>query len=202
MLTCGEGGAFTTDDDELAARAREYHDHGHENNPAVPRGRDTRRAPGFNFRMSELQGAVGSAQLRKLDGMIEANRRWYGRLEEAVRGIDGLELRRVPEPSTPAADALIFLLPDRDAADRFVAGMGEAGLGTKNLPDAIDWHFAGTWTHMLGELGLDEVGLAEATRRSDELLRRAVAVPIMVRYTDERVDEIAADLQRIAAEVL
>ena len=37
----------------------EYHDHGHENNPLFPRGRDTKKISGFNYRMTEMQAAVG-----------------------------------------------------------------------------------------------------------------------------------------------
>ena len=47
----------------LAAKA--WHDHGHENNPKVPRWEDTRKSSGFNYRMTEMQAAVGLAQLKK-----------------------------------------------------------------------------------------------------------------------------------------
>ena len=54
-ITTGEGGMIITDNKNLDRIAREYHDHGHENNPKLPRGRDTKNKPGFNFRMTELQ---------------------------------------------------------------------------------------------------------------------------------------------------
>ena len=50
---------------KLYLNAKAWHDHGHENNPKVPRWEDTRKSSGFNYRMSELQGAVGLAQLKK-----------------------------------------------------------------------------------------------------------------------------------------
>src|SRR4051794_4280551 len=82
VITCGEGGIVTTNDDEIHALAAEYHDHGHENNPELPRGRDSRRIMGFNYRMTELQAAVAAAQLEKLDGLVDANRRNYAALAE------------------------------------------------------------------------------------------------------------------------
>ncbi|HEX7372841.1 MAG TPA: DegT/DnrJ/EryC1/StrS family aminotransferase, partial [Thermodesulfobacteriota bacterium] len=58
-LTTGEGGMVVTDDKKLYERACEYHDHGHVHNPEVPRGEDPHRATGFNYRMTEIQGAFG-----------------------------------------------------------------------------------------------------------------------------------------------
>ena len=66
-LTTGEGGMIVFRSKKDYERAAAWHDHGHENNPQVPRWEDTRSSSGFNFRMSELQAAVGLAQLKKLD---------------------------------------------------------------------------------------------------------------------------------------
>ena len=64
-ITTGEGGMVTTNKLELYKLCREYRDHGHENNPLYPRGRDTHRIYGFNYRVSEIVGAVGLVQLKK-----------------------------------------------------------------------------------------------------------------------------------------
>ena len=64
-------------------RAAAWHDHGHENNPAVPRWEDTRSGSGFNYRMMELQGAVGLAQLKKLPNVVNAQRENRDRLWHA-----------------------------------------------------------------------------------------------------------------------
>ena len=61
--------------------ARAWHDHGHENNPKVPRWEDTRLSPGFNFRMTELQGAVGIAQLKKINFIISKQRENYFKIK-------------------------------------------------------------------------------------------------------------------------
>ena len=53
-ITTGEGGLITTNRKKLHKKFREYHDHGHENNPKLPRGNDSRTNPGLNLRMSEL----------------------------------------------------------------------------------------------------------------------------------------------------
>ena len=74
-MTTGEGGMVITDDRGLFVRASEYHDHGHDHDPGVGRGLERRSFPGFNFRMMELQGALGLAQLKKLDSVILARQR-------------------------------------------------------------------------------------------------------------------------------
>jgi len=70
VITTGEGGMVTTDKLNLDKYSREYHDHGHENNPDFPRGRDTKTIFGFNYRMTEMQAAVGKVQLTKLNTLL------------------------------------------------------------------------------------------------------------------------------------
>lgn len=202
VITTGEGGVITTDDAEVYALAREYHDHGHENNPAVPRGRDTRRIHGFNYRMTELQGAIGTVQLRKLDGIVQRNRANHAALRAGLEQIGKLEFRAVPAPCEPLCDTVIFLLPDAKLAQEFARRMAEHGVGTKNLPDAMDWHFAGTWDHIFRHYGIGRDDLWTALLPSWERLSRCVALPVMVGYSAERIEAILDSLKRIADELL
>lgn len=201
VITCGEGGVVATNDEEVYKLAREYHDHGHENDPSLPRGRDTHRVHGFNYRLTEIQAAIANAQLRKLDGLVAANRRNYARIEQALADVDGVVLRRIPEPCTPLCDTLMFELADAERADALVARMGERGLGTKNVPDALEWHFAGYWPHIFGRFGLSQEELWQVTLPSWERLARCVAVPVMATMLPERLDEIAGTLREIALDV-
>ena len=85
-ITTGEGGMVICRSDEVFQRASAWHDHGHENNPKVPRWEDTRSSSGFNFRMTELQGAVGIAQLKKLEWIIQEQRQNKEKLKEHCQG--------------------------------------------------------------------------------------------------------------------
>jgi 8-amino-3,8-dideoxy-alpha-D-manno-octulosonate transaminase len=177
IITCGEGGLVLTNRHDVFAEARGLHDHGHDYEPSVPRGRDTRHRWGFNFRMTELQAAVALAQLRKLDAIIEAQLRRKVALKEALRS-EGLPIsfRDLPDPGGDNGDTLFFYCDDAHVAARVAEALAGAGVGTKNIPDALDWHFAGQWTHML-EPFYDQP-IDEVFRRSGDLLRRTVAVPI------------------------
>lgn len=202
VLTTGEGGMVTTDNEEIYKLAREYHDHGHENNPRLRRGQDTRRIYGFNYRMTEIQAAIGLAQIKKLDYMVECNRQHYKGLESGLRDVEGLTFRRVPAGCTPLCDTFIFQLPTAELAEAFARRMAEHGLSTKNLPDAIVWHFAGTWDHIFSHYGMSKEELWQAMLPSYEQLSRCIAVPVMVKYTPEQVQQIVATLRDIAEELL
>jgi len=193
-MTTGEGGMVVTSNSEIAERVRAWHDHGHENNPDLPRWIDSRSGSGFNYRMSELQGAVGLAQLEKLAGVLDSQRRNKRTLKHAISSLDGITLRSVPDGSEETADALVFYVDDHETALRCRERLVDAGVGTKILPEAITWHFAGTWTHMPSLVAAHGGDLASAFPISRELLGRAVALPIGVAMADDLPDRILAAL--------
>ncbi|MFC1674058.1 DegT/DnrJ/EryC1/StrS family aminotransferase [Pseudomonadota bacterium] len=71
VIQCGEGGMVVTDDLATFELARGAHDHGHEYSTTIGRGQEGAVCTGFNFRMSELQAAVGIAQMGKLDMILD-----------------------------------------------------------------------------------------------------------------------------------
>lgn len=192
IITTGEGGVVVTNDEELFRRAREYSDHGHEQNPNVPRGEDTRRSWGFNYKATELQGAIGLAQLGKLDRILSAQRANKSFIKKQIQDLPGIEFRELPDASGDAGDTLIFFLPSADRARKVARAMTARGVGTKNLPDALSWHFTGTWNHVFKE-DADLVGkdLEKTWPRSTDLLRRAIALPIFVQMSSARLEDVS-----------
>lgn len=191
-LTTGEGGAVVTDDPQVYERARAFHDHGHEYNQAVPRGRDTRAMRGFNYRMSEPEAAVGIAQLDKLDRIVERQRRNKAALKDRLRGLP-IEFRRIDDEDGDVGDTLVFFVASQDDAATVASRLADRGVGTKNLPDALDWHFAGTWSHML-DLGSPPCAChpGAAGCRCASLLRRAIALPVNVLMDGIEIERVAA----------
>lgn len=198
-MTTGEGGMLLFRDEAVYRRAAAWHDHGHENNPAVPRWEDTRSGSGFNYRMTELQGAVGLAQLRKLTAVVSAQRANKAALWNAIADLPGIEPRMVPEGAFETADALVFLVRDNALARLCRQELLQAGLATKILPEAYTWHFAGTWTHM-PELAAAHGGcLEEAFAPSRAILSRAVSLPVGVRLAADVPGRVRAALERALA---
>jgi 8-amino-3,8-dideoxy-alpha-D-manno-octulosonate transaminase len=185
-MTTGEGGmiVFQNEADYKAAAA--WHDHGHENNPAVPRWEDTRASSGFNFRMTEMQGAVGLAQLKKLSTVVSAQRKNRDSMWSAINNLPGITAREVPVGSYETADALVFSVKDNATARQCRDALVAEGLSTKILPEAVTWHFAGTWSHMPELVARHGGDLSKAFASSLTRLERAVSLPVVVKM-DEAV---------------
>jgi 8-amino-3,8-dideoxy-alpha-D-manno-octulosonate transaminase len=179
-MTTGEGGMVVFKKRELYEKAAAWHDHGHENNPKLPRWEDSRSSSGFNFRMMELQGAVGLAQLRKLKKVVAAQRENRDALWANIRDLPGITPRAVPEGSHETADALVFLTDSRETALRCRESLLEKKISTKILPEAYTWHFAATWVHMPELVAAHGGDLSRAFPRSSDLLMRAVSLPVTV----------------------
>jgi 8-amino-3,8-dideoxy-alpha-D-manno-octulosonate transaminase len=201
-IIAGEGGMITTNDKELYLLAREYHDHGHMNNENFPRGRDTHRISGFNYRMTEIQAVIAKVQLEKLDYIVEKNRENYSIVESALLEINGLKLRKVPNKCKPLCDTLIIQFDSRDMAADLVVRLQNEGLGTKNVPDAIEWHFAKYWDHMFDFFEIDKTEFEKSLDVSTEIIERCVALPIFVSTSRKEVSGMAKKIKILVNEVL
>ncbi len=195
-MTTGEGGMLIFRNEAVYRRAAAWHDHGHENNPEVPRWEDTRSSSGFNYRMMELQGAVGLAQLRKLPAVVAAQRENKLALWNAISDLPGIEPRTVPQGSYETADALVFLVRNSALAQRCRLELLRDGLATKILPEAYTWHFAGAWNHMPELVAAHGGDLQKAFFRSHSILSRALALPIGVKLAEEVPAKVRAALMR------
>lgn len=180
-MTTGEGGMVVSGSKAIIDKAAAWHDHGHENNPAVPRWRDTRSSSGFNFRLTELQAAVGLAQLKKLDDIVTAQRHSANLIWSHIEDIRGVARREAPVNSFETCDALVIMMPSALIAERARVALVEAGLGTKILPEALTWHFAKHWEHMPTLRAIGARGMKRAFLESEAILTRAVALPISVK---------------------
>ena len=199
-ITTGEGGMITTNDKDIYTYCKEYHDHGHQSNPKYPRGRDTRVIPGMNYRMTEMQGAVGLAQLKKLDFIVKKNRENKFYLKNNING-EKIIFREITDENGDLADTLIFNFESKSLADIFVKKYNNHGYFTKNIPDALDWHFSGTWNQMFNETPMYKNSWSTVWSKSANLLYRSVAIPIFVKndkdYMNKQIDAINKILKEI-----
>lgn len=196
-VIAGEGGMITTDDEKLYLLAREYHDHGHMYNKKFPRGRDTHRICGFNYRMTELQAAVAMTQLKKLDYIVAQNRRNYLIMEERLSCIEGIKLRSIPEKCKPLCDTLIIQFEEKELADKCVRKFAKIGINTKNVPDAIEWHFAKYWDHMLDKIEMSYKELQLHLVPSSNIIERCIAFPVMVKTNHDDLVEQTESIYNI-----
>ncbi len=146
-LTTGEGGMLIMDDPELYRRASEYHDHGHDH-IGPDRGLESRSFSGFNFRMMELQGALGLAQLSKLKDMIARQKAHKSRLKKILKDIQGLRFRELVDPEGDTATFLAFAMPDREKTWILKDLAKKVGLGLIYFLEN-NWHYYRNWEHLL-----------------------------------------------------
>lgn len=195
-MTTGEGGMLTFQSSRVFEKAAAWHDHGHENNPSVPRWEDTRSSSGFNFRMMELQGAVGLAQLKKLSDIVSCQRRNRDLIWDSIKDLELITLRSSPDGAFDTADALIFFVRNNKLALKCREELLKVGMSTKILPEAYSWHFAGTWHH-IKELRESHGGdLTRSFQKSAEKLSRAVSIPVGVNMEAEVPETIRLALTR------
>lgn len=106
-INVGEGGAIVTNDDQLFARARMYHDIG-----AVFRGHlDNANAPlipGINLKASQIQGAMLNVQLKKLGPMLRRMRQRYEAMADILTSRGGLRLIPQHDPANAAGLHVVF----------------------------------------------------------------------------------------------
>jgi dTDP-4-amino-4,6-dideoxygalactose transaminase len=101
VITTGEGGMVTVDDADWAARLRRLREHGM-NVSAADRHASTKPVleayleTAYNYRMTDIQAAVGLVQLGRLAGLVEQRRALAARYHELLAGIDGLVPVRDP----------------------------------------------------------------------------------------------------------
>jgi dTDP-4-amino-4,6-dideoxygalactose transaminase len=186
-ITTGEGGVVTTNDARLARQLRALRNHGQDPEAASP----DFVLPGFNYRMTDLQGALGLAQMRKLDRIIAARRRlaatYDGLLAETP-----LTPPAVAPSSEPVYQSYVTLLPTRLAGRRDMlirdlrADGIEAAIGT--------WHVPRT-TYYRRRYGFDR-GLFPV---ADEVFAGALTLPLHERLSRaEQEAVIRGVIERVA----
>lgn len=210
-VTTGEGGMILTDNKDLYLRADWYHDHGHDHNPAVSRAMEGRTILGFNYRMNELQGALGLAQLRKLPTIIAKQKENKEAIKESLRTVQGVAFRNIPDPEGDTATFLGFNLPDEATAEKFQKALGAEGIDTvcfkKNL-----WHYLPNWEHFLaratanakkypftdpsykGKPNYDRSTIPQA----EEILGKTLVMGIPVWMPAEKLMKIKAGIEKAA----
>lgn len=187
MITTGEGGALFSKKKSDGKNARMYHDHGHKNIPSLPRGLDHAGLIGFNYRMTEISGAFGKVQLKKFPSILRGSKKRYHTLEKCITHKE-IKFRRVNSGSEPNYDTFVISTENKKLRNKVISLLNKAGFGTKNLPDAFNWHCAYFWEHIDKNIRNKEV------KSCHDRLRKCVAIPILVSRSIKDYKNIASDI--------
>ena len=191
-ITCGEGGAVITDDEALYIKADAYSDHGHDH-IGNDRGLEGHAILGANYRISELNAAVGVAQLRKLDHILDVQRRNKAAVKQAMAGIEGVTFRIIPDEAGDSATFLSFFLPTEAHARRAAKDLAKAGVDGCFYWYDNNWHYIRQWEHLKKMSSAarlpaalyehcPDYGALKLTR-SDSLIGRMISMQIKLSWT-------------------
>ena len=199
IITTGEGGVMITDRDDLLDLALDVHDCAN----SVRRGVGLPKFAGFNFRASELTGAMARVQLGRLDGLLARMRANHARLSAEIHGLPGLTLRRANCDEGDAGIALIAFAEDAARAVDAVAALKAEGVLAMQIyaPATPDLHIYPFWAPVLAAL---EAAGADAPDcpRTLELVERAIHVDVSPLCEEQDLDEIAFAFEKVAKQVL
>ena len=199
-ITCGEGGAVVTHDKDIYLAADAYADHGHDH-IGTDRGDEDHLFIGTNYRISELNAAVGLAQLRKLDWILGTQRHNKAVIKDAMANIPGIAFRELPDPEGDSATFLTFFMPDLEKARQAVSALACADVdGCFHWFDN-NWHYIRRWNHFhtlkasarLAVQALPNCPDYSAVHvpQSDAIMQRAISMQIKLGWTPEQLEERA-----------
>lgn len=129
LITTGGGGALLTDDADLAARARHLSTTAKRPHP----WRYDHDEIGYNYRLPDLNAALGCAQLERLTALLAAKRRLAARYAEALGPIEGLTLVREPTDCESNHWLNAILLDDAGKRDPLLEALHAAGIRARPL---------------------------------------------------------------------
>lgn len=151
---------ITTDDDELAERIALLRSHG---------GRRADigfvyEAAGFNYRLSDVAGAIGIAQMDKLDWILDRRRTLARRYHDSLASLEGVVPPVVEEGAVPTYQSYVVRLEDDVDRDKVIISMRHAGVET--TVGTYGLHLEPFYRSLLGLAPEDLPGATRAARQT------------------------------------
>jgi len=185
MSTLGEGGMVTTDDEEIYRIARMYQNHGREGHS------HEFSMVGHNYRMTDVQGAVGIIQLRKLDSLNERRIANARLLEKLLREVPGITPPFVAEGAKHVFHLYNILVEE-----------GEIGLSRDEFVELLGRDFGIVAGTHYSPIHLTRIYMKRGSKRGDcpvaeRVGQRNVTLPIHPRLTPENINYMGEALRKI-----
>lgn len=175
-IMCGEGGVVTTNSDEAATAIRSFRQHGM---VAPYEYADL----GYNYRMSDLHGAIAIEQLKKVEDFTKKRQENARKLNDALAGVAGIKIPTISENRSHVYHQYTILLDKEMQRDQFIASLRDKGVGAGiYYPKPLH-----TYPH-IAKLGYKFGDFPVA----EDLAARVVSLPVHPKVTDEDIEIIAA----------
>ncbi|MFI4854608.1 MAG: DegT/DnrJ/EryC1/StrS family aminotransferase [Phycisphaerales bacterium JB065] len=188
-MTTGEGGMVTTNDDEIASKIKMLRSHGET-------AKYEHSYIGFNYRMTDVEGAVGCKQLDSIQQVTDRRRANAAALTDALATIDGLHAPTETDNATHA----FHLYPVRIEPDAFMTP--EGGENIRDLfCKALNAEGIGTAIHYprsLTRQPVFDLPGVEHQPVADSLSQRLFCVPVHQHLTEQQVAQVGQALKKVA----
>ncbi len=182
VITSGEGGAVSTNDDQVAEKIRMIRNHG------MVEGSDT-RVLGYNFRMNEISAAVASVQMDKLGRFIQKRKENASFLTDRIRGANGAVLTQTSGDRTH----VWYLYTLRLSKNR---GKVLERLRSKSIGASVYYETPVHKTPMYKRLGYSKLRL----KVTEESAAHVISVPVHPGLKEEERGHVASELERALRE--
>jgi perosamine synthetase len=189
-VTCGEGGMLTTSNEAYAAHLDMLRNHGgsiseeqrhHGPKPYLLAAYDI---VGYNYRMTDLQGAVGLVQLKKLMGFIEERDTWASYYTEKLAGVPWLRTPQVPKGYKHGWQSYVTFVDENKSPmsrNEMMEVLQQQGISTRPGTHAV--HMLGAYVERYGFKPSDFPGAFAADQYS-------MAIPLHNKMVKEDYDYI------------
>jgi perosamine synthetase len=187
QLTTGEGGMVTLADPALKERIDSERNQGR----APDMGWLDHDRLGFNYRLSDIACALGSAQLARLDEMLAARARAADLYREALAGIEGLELP-CPDSGGDRRGWFVFVVQVPRGVDRDETVRALAAVGVQSKPYLPAIHLMSFYRERFGHRE-GEFPVCE------DVAARSLALPFFPEITEGQIARVAEELRSVLA---
>lgn len=205
-FTCGEGGAVITNNANFAKLSDQYSDHGHDH-IGNDRGAEAHPYLGFNYRISELNAAVGLAQFKRFDEFIQLQKKNYTIIRNELSKIPEVEFRTVPDGGEESYAFINFFLPSLEITRKVAAAFKTEGIDACFHYYDNNWHYVRKWQHLLEAKSLFPLsselknGLAKLNqqefKQSDDVIGRNLSCLIKLGWTEDEAQKRAQKMAEI-----
>lgn len=198
-ITCAEGGAVITNDENVYIKCDGYTDHGHDHK-GVDRGADLHPFIGYNFRISELHAAIGLAQIRKLEQFLTIQKKNHSILKNILSKAPGISFRKIPDPIGDSCTFLSWFLPTEEKTRAVITEMKNQNIAAGNFYwYDNNWHYIRKWDHLknidtLNKLNTEQQASLKSLNQkdfsvSDKIMSRCISTSISLLWTEQQIVE-------------
>lgn len=182
VITTGEGGMVTTNDDNLKEKMILHRSHG-----MLRKTYYWHELPGQNFRLTNLQAALGVAQMEKLDEIISGRKRVCQHYVELLKGIDGIQLQTF----LPEVDGLPWAVALALEPKAYPQGRDEVlnQMHEKNIETRPGFYAASLMKHIYPNAGSIPI--------SEEISRQVISLPTYPTLSEDLIGYITSSLKGI-----